>query len=235
MNVILEGNNFRDIFGTDLVMPQNIIFNSMMNLDYAAFRLSRGGGKDFLLATYAMLYATSVAESHISIVAPVYKQAKIPFEVINRFSLKSAYFKDLYSEKPITGCNICYLEFKNKSIIEATPFCDDIFTYNGNIILVTEADSMPEQHLLKLIKGVENNTLRKVFLMSAGYYNYNYMNKIEAHGYFSTFAFGYKAFPTGFYDQTSIDNIKETLSIDIFNMEYNSKICKYVAKNERRE
>lgn len=219
MSAVLKEKRIKwSVFGTELATPQNIIFNSMMNLNYAAFRLPRGGGKDFLLAVYAMQHAASTAESHISIVAPVYRQVKILFEEIERFSLKSTHFKDLRLEK-----SVCRLRLKNGSIIEAMPF----HIYDGDIILVTEASNMPKHRLLELIKGVESNTLKKVFLMSVGYYDYNYMSEIEAHEHFSTLAFGYKSFPIGFYDQASIDNAKKTLSADVFNMEYNSKkICK---------
>ena len=61
--------------------------------------------------------------------------------------------------------------------------------------------------------------------MSVGYYDYNYMNKIEAHDCFSTFAFGYKTFPEEFYDQSNIDEAKKELSADVFDMEYNAKVC----------
>jgi len=224
MNLSLEKNEFRNIFGTDLVIPQNIVFNAMTSLDYVAFRLPRGGGKDFLLSTYAMLYAASVAESHVSIVTPIYRQVRTLFVGIDHFSLKSTYFKDLYLEKPVISCDACRLRFKNGSILKSEAF-DDSYN-NGGIILVNEASSMPKQQLLKLIKGVENGTLKKVFLMSTGYYDYNPMNEIEAHEYFSTLAFGYKAFPTGFYDQAAMDEAKKTLSANVFDMEYNSKICK---------
>ena len=211
-----------------MATPQDIIFNTMMNLDYAAFRLPRGGGKDFLLSTYAMLYAASISESHILIEAPVYRQVKILFEVINQISLKNVYyFNDSYLGKPAAlksySRNDCYLRFKNGSTIKAMP---NIPIYDDNVVLVNEADGMLKQRLLELVKGVENNTLKKVFLMSGGYYDYNSMNEIEAHKYFSTLAFGYESFPTGFYDQANIDHAKETLSTDVFNMEYNSKIVK---------
>lgn len=224
MNLVLEKNEFRNIFGTDLVTPQDIIFNTMMNLDYVAFRLPRGSGKDFLLSAYALLYASSIIGGRILIDAPSYRQVKMVFEAINCFSLgKNAYFKDLYLGDPAASRNDCYLRLRNGSTIKAVP---NIPSYNGDIVLITEASSMPKQQLLKLIKGVENNTLKKVFLMSTGYYNFNYLHRIETHEYFSTLAFGYKAFTTGFYDQANIDHAKETLSTDMFDMEYNSKILR---------
>jgi len=236
MNSVLEENEFRnifgtfrDIFGTDLAPPQNIVFNAMMNLNYVTFRLSRGGGKDFLLSAYALLYATSIAGGHVLIDAPAYRQVKILFEAINYFSLKNTYFKDIYLGNPATSRNDCYLRLKNGSTIKAVP---NIPSYDGDIILVTEADGMPKQRLSELIKGAENNTLKKVFLMSGGYYDYNCMNEIETHECFSTLTFGYRAFPTGFYDQASIDNAKKTLSTDVFDMEYNSKICKSKTKGD---
>ena len=230
MNTVLEGSKFRNIFGTDLVTPQNIIFNAMISLDYAAFRLPRGGGKDFLLSAYALLYATSIPGGHVLIDAPVYRQVKILFEAINHFSLKNAYFKDIYLGNPAASRNDCYLRLRNGSTIKAVP---NIPSYDGDIILVTEASSMPKQRLSELIKSAENNTLKKVFLMSGGYYDYNCMNEIGAHECFSTLAFGYRAFPTGFYDQASIYEAKKTLSADVFNMEYNSKICKPKTKGDK--
>jgi len=236
MNLVLEKNEFRNIFGTfkdifdtDLVTPQNIVFNGMINLDYAAFRLPRGGGKDFLLSTYALLRAASVAKSNILIEAPVYRQVKILFESINYLSFKSTYFEDLYSVNTADSRNDCYLKFKNGSTIRAVP---NIPIYDGDIVLVTEASSMPKQRLSELIKGIKNNTLRKVLFMSTGYYDYNSMNEIETYECFSSLAFGYKAFTTGFYDQANIDHAKETLSTDVFDMEYNSKICKSKKKGD---
>jgi hypothetical protein len=227
MNSVLKGSKFRHIFGTDLVTPQNIIFNSMINLDYAAFRLPRGSGKDFLLDAYAMLYTSSIPKSTVLITAPTYTQAKISFRGLERFSLNT-YFGDLLLKRPIIASNMCYLKFKNGSQIDARAL-DNLgvkYAINSDVVLVTEAASIPKEQLSKLVSNVENNVFKKVFLMSTGYYDYNYMNEIEAHEYFSTLAFGYKAFPTEFFDQANIDDVKKTISADVFDMEYNSKICK---------
>jgi len=225
MGTVLEESKFGDIFGGDLAAPQNIVFNSMISLDRATFRLPRGGGKSFLLSTYAMLCAATTAESHISIIAPAYIQSKALFVEIDRFCFKSAYFKYLYSEKPVVGCDACYLRFKNGSTIKATPF-RDIYSDNSNIILIDEANSVPDLELSELMTHIKNRTPKKVFLISTGYYNYKYINKVEADEHFSTLAFGYKAFPTGFFDQANIDEIKKTLTADVFDMDYNSKVLR---------
>ena len=226
MEYILKKSKFENIFGINLAAPQNVIFNSMLNLNYATFRVPRGGGKDLLLAMYAMLYAGSEPESRVSIITPTSRQAKMTFnslDVIIR-SAGSKYFQGALFE-PHFHSNM--LQFKNGSRIDVGTKYDT----NSDVVLVNEADTMPGEQLLKLMVGVEIDDLKKVFLMSIGYYDYNYMNKIDAHECFSTHAFGYKAFPLGFYDQANIDEAKKLLSVYEFDMEYNAKV---VCVSEKR-
>ena len=218
MEDILEKSKFENIFGINLATPQNVIFNSMLNLNYATFRVSRGAGKDLLLAMYAMLYAASEPESRVLITTPTIRQAKMTFNSLN---VVRKYFQDATFEPHISS-DVCFLQFKNESRIDARTEYDT----DSDVVLVNEADSMPEQQLLKLMVGVENGDLKKAFLMSTGYYDYNHMNKIEAHECFSPHAFGYKSFPSGFYDQANIDEAKKLLSVDEFDMEYNAKVVK---------
>ncbi len=217
---ILERSKFENVFGINLAAPQNVIFSSMLNLDYATFRVPRGGGKDLLLAMYAMLYAASKPESRVLITTPTRRQTKMTFSILDVVisCADNKYFQTLF--EPHISSNTCFLQFKNGSRIDAGIDCDT----NSDIILVNEASTMPEEELSKLIVGVENGDLKKVFLMSAGYYDVNYMNKIEAHECFSTHVFGYKTFPSGFYDQANIDEAKRTLSAKGFDMDYNAKV-----------
>ncbi len=220
---ILERSKFENIFGIDLAAPQNVIFSSMLNLNYALFRVPRGGGKDLLLAMYAMLYAASEAGSRVLITTPTVRQSKITFSLLSAVisAASNKYFQDAVFEPHISS-NTCFLQFKNGSRIDAGTKCDtDI-----DVVLVNEASSMPGEQLSKLIIGVENGDLKKVFLMSTGYYDYNYMNKIEAHECFSTYAFGYKSFPSGFYDPENINEAKKIMSAAEFDMEYNAKVRK---------
>ncbi len=226
MENILKKSRFENIFGINLAAPQNVIFSSMLNLNYAKFRVPRGGGKDLLLAMYAMLYAELEPKSRILMTTPTTRQARMAFSLLDvvRSTSDNKYFKDaVYSFRQD-------VKFKNGSRIDVGTKYDD----NSDVVLVNEADTMPEEQLSKLVLGVENGDLKKVFLMSAGYYDYNYMNKIEAHECFSAHAFGYKSFPSGFYDQENIDEAKKLLSADEFDMEYNAKVVSLVFQ-ERSE
>ena len=221
MKNILKKSKFENIFGINLAAPQNVIFNSMLNLNYATFRVPRGGGKDLLLAMYAMLYAGSEPESRVSIITPTPRQTKMTFSSLDIVigSAGSKYFQGALFE---LNFHSNMLQFKNGSRIDA----GTEYNTDSDVVLVNEADSMPGEQLSKLVAGVENNDLKKVFLMSVGYYDVNYMNKIEAHESFSTHAFGYKSFPSGFYDQANIDEAKKLLSAAEFDINYNAKIVK---------
>lgn len=221
---------FRNSFGIDLTVPQDVVFNSMLNLNYATFRLPRGGGKDFLLASYAISYAASNPMSRVLITAPTFRQAKINFGEVSKLSLVDNVQK-LLLKKPTFGFDTCYLKFKNKSRIEAMALNGRSIKYamGSEIVLVNEASSVDGNQLAKLVTCVENDdSVKKVFFMSAGYYDYNYMSKVEAHDCFSTLAFGYKTFPEEFYDQANIDEAKKILSANKFDMEYNAKVCSSV-------
>lgn len=231
MEDVLKNSKFENVFGISLAAPQSVIFNSMLNLNYAVFRISRGGGKDLLLAMYAMLYAVWEPESRILITTPTHKQAKMTFNMLDVITSRAGnkYFQGVVFEPHISS-DACFLQFKNGSRIDAGTEYDG----SSDIVLVNESSSMPEPRLSKLLVDVENGNLKKVFLMSTGYYDYNCMNKIEAHECFSTHAFGYKAFPSGFYDQKNINEAKKILSVDVFNMDYNAKVVK-VNQGERSE
>ncbi len=226
MEDVLKGSRFENIFGINLVAPQHVIFNSMLNLNYATFRVPRGGGKDLLLAMYAMLYAESEPESRILITTPTFRQTKMTFNQVSVITSNSEYFQGLLLGRPTICYDTCYLKFKNGSRLDAVVLNDVGIKHalHSDVVLVNEASTMPGEQLSKLMVGVENDDLKKVFLMSAGYYDYNHMNKIEAHEYFSTHAFGYKSFPSGFYDQVNIDEAKKALSAAEFDMEYNAKV-----------
>lgn len=221
MKDILEKSKFENVFGINLAAPQNVIFSSMLNLNYATFRVPRGGGKDLLLAMYAMLYAGSWPESRVLITTPTSRQSKMTFNSLDIVigSAGSKYFQGALFE---LNFHSNMLQFKNGSRIDA----GTKYEADSDIVLVNEADSMPGEQLSKLMAGVENEDLKKVFLMSTGYYDFNYMNKIEAHECFSAHAFGYKSFPSGFYDQSGIDEAKKLFSVDEFDMEYNAKVVK---------
>lgn len=220
---------FRNSFGIDLVAPQDVVFNSMSNLNYATFRLPRGGGKDLLLAFYAISYAASNPMSRVLIIVPTFRQAKINFREVERLSLVDN-FQELLLGKPTFAFDTCYLKFKNESRIEAMALNDRSIKYamGSEIVLVNEASSADSNQLSKLVTCAENSDIKKIFFMSTGYYDYNYMNKIEAHDHFSTLAFGYKAFPEGFYDQLNIDEAKKTVSANEFDIEYNAKVLSSV-------
>ena len=216
---------FRNSFGIDLTAPQDVVLNSMLNLNYATFRLPRAGGKDFLLSFYAMLYAASVDGSRVLITAPTFRQAKINFKEVVKLSLKDS-FQELLLGKPTFAFDTCYLKFKNGSIIEAMTLNDMGIKYDrsGDVVLINEASSADSDKLARLVTCVENGDIKKVFFMSTGYYDYNYMSEVEAHDCFSTLAFGYKTFPEGFYDQLNIEDAKKVFTEEEFDMEYNAKI-----------
>jgi hypothetical protein len=225
---------FRNSFGIDLAAPQDVVFNSMLNLNYAIFRLPRGGGKDLLLAFYAMLYAASNPMSRVLITAPSFRQAKINFGEVSKLSLVDN-VQELLLKKPFIASDMCYLQFKNGSVVEASSM-NIKHTLKVDVVLVNESSSMPKDQLENLMSRAENDdSVKKIFFMSTGYYDYNYMSKIEAHDCFSTLAFGYKTFPEEFYDQVNIDEAKKILSANVFDMEYNAKVLSLVGETKREE
>ena len=136
---------FRTIFDIDLTLtaPQDIVLNGMQNLNYATFRLPRGGGKDFLLASYALFCAASYPKCRILITAPTFRQVKINFREVQRLSLVDN-FKELLLKKPFIASDVCYLKFKNGSSIDAMSLNDVAVKYamDSAVVRVNEASSV---------------------------------------------------------------------------------------------
>jgi len=211
-------------FKIDLAHPQKVVFDVMLNLNYAVFRLPRGGGKDFLLSIYALLYACSNSESVVTVVSPSYRQSKFVFEelckLIFRYNLS-----ELLLVEPTVSFGECFLDFKNKARVRFAPCGGYYLNSSDDVVLISESNHMPLEFMVELVDSIERGHSKKVFLMSTGYRVDSYMSKIEAHPSFSICAFGCKSFPEGFYDQSNIDEAKKILTKDEFDMEYNAKVC----------
>ena len=202
-----------DLFLKQLVTPQNIVMDMMLNLNYASFKLPRGGGKDFLFSNYALMTATSMPDTRVLITTPSYAQAKSNFITIYDQLVDMKVFKFSSS----IGYYASFLTLPNGSKIKAEANQDHMVSESGirqDIILVNEANSIDGDWLYKLLKCVEAGLYKKVFLIYSGdsikhMVSSNFINVIEANENFSSASFGYKAFPEGFFGESVIEAMSE--------------------------
>lgn len=78
------------------IMPyQQLALKELWSKQFPMFMASRGGGKSFILAVYALLRATFCPGSKIIIVGSSFRQSKVVFEYMERIWYCSPVFRDL--------------------------------------------------------------------------------------------------------------------------------------------
>lgn len=126
------------IIGVRLPYYQQDILNRLWTHKYPLLFCSRRTGKTFVTALFLVLKAMLYPKTNIGISAPVFKQAKTVFKMV----------EDLYKEYPIVQMEAAHqpkhnntewsLGFKNGSYIEAVPFNDNIRSKGYNIVFLDE-------------------------------------------------------------------------------------------------
>jgi hypothetical protein len=118
-----------DLLGIDLAPHQRLSLKAMWKCPFVILCLTRGGGKTFMLALFAVLRALLFPGEKIGIIAPTYRQSKFVFAEIEKMYERSPEFRAACVKPPVKSPESCYVKLQgseNKvgSSIEALPLGD---------------------------------------------------------------------------------------------------------------
>ncbi len=144
--------------GIDLFPFQITILRTLWTKKLPIFIATRGGGKSFLLAVYAILRSILDQGTKVVIVAASFRQSKIVFNYIHEIWNKSPVLQSMTgtgkTNGPKTDVDMCRLRIGD-SMIMSVPLGDGtkIRGLRANIVLVDEYASVPEEILNVVVKG----------------------------------------------------------------------------------
>ncbi len=135
-----------------LFIAQKAMLFSMQFSLFIMIIASRGFGKTFIMAIYAVLKCLLNPREKVGITGPTYRQSKFVFAEIQRLYAESPVLQESCTREPVIGSDMCILRFKNMSFIMGLPLGDGekIRGARFNTMLVDEAVKIP-QSILELV------------------------------------------------------------------------------------
>lgn len=151
----------RDLLGVDLAPHQRVILKSMWDCNNVIIILSRGTGKTWTDAVFAVLRAMLFPGEKVGIFSSSYRQAKFVFDEICKLYDISPILRDCCEKKPTKMVDMCYLQFKSTgnrpgSVIHALPLGDG-GTIRGAryfTIIADETAQIPREILDVVVRGM---------------------------------------------------------------------------------
>lgn len=151
----------RDLLGVDLAPHQRVMLNSMWDCNNVIVILTRGAGKTWCDAVFAVLRALLFPGERVGIFSSSYRQAKFVFDEISKLYDISPILRDSCEKKPTKMVDMCYLQFKSSgnkpgSVIHALPLGDG-GTIRGAryfTIIGDEAAQIPREVLDVVVRGM---------------------------------------------------------------------------------
>ncbi len=117
---------------------------------------SRGAGKTWFDAMYAILRAMLYPNEKIGIFGPSFRQSKFVWAEIEKLYKHSVIVQECCIKRPMMPPDKCYLSFKNGSVIEALPLGDGSTIRGARYfdLIVDEATQIPEEIFDVVIRGM---------------------------------------------------------------------------------
>jgi len=142
------------LLGLELFPFQMAIVRAILAHKFPMLLLSRGAGKSFLLAIYAIYHSIMFPGSKIILVSASFRQAKIIFSEIHRIYDKSPLLQALSKDQPRVSTDHCHYEIGTSSI-KALPLGQGgkIRGERSNVTLVDEFNDIPIEIFNVVIRG----------------------------------------------------------------------------------
>jgi len=170
----------RDLLGVELCFFQRKALRDLWFKKNNLLLMSRGIGKTWLLALFAVLYAMLYPNVKIGVITPSFKQTEFLFDKICDFYEDAVFFRASVSGKVLRTTFKAFVRFHNRSFIEGLPLGkgNKIRGRRYNVILIDEYAQVSEE-IIKVVvrpmmnvknKGIEN----KYIISSTAYYTWNH-------------------------------------------------------------
>lgn len=142
------------IMGVNLYPFQMAILRAMFMHKFPLLLLTRGGGKTFLLACYAVIHAILNPGTRIVLISASFRQSKLIFNEIRRIYDRAPLLRQMSAGTPTISVDRCYFSVCDSTIV-ALPLGqgDKIRGERGHVILVDEFDSVPIEIFDIVVRG----------------------------------------------------------------------------------
>lgn len=144
------------LLGIELLPIQTVILQELWEKSFPMYIASRGFGKSFLLAVYAMLRCLLIPGTKIVIVGAAFRQAKVIFEYMEVIWRDAPIFRSLCSDKsgPRRDVDRCTMKI-NDSWAIAVPLGtgDKIRGLRAHTIIADEFNSIPVEIYETVVAG----------------------------------------------------------------------------------
>ena len=163
---------FEEDHSFDIFPFQHSILDKFFTKSFPMLVASRGAGKTFILALYAILKAIFSQDFRIGakiiIIGPSFRQAREVFKHIESLWSSSPIFRECAPEGPKTVIDRCEIRIGNSTIM-AVPLGagDKIRGLRATTVLVDEISMIPQYILNTVVRGftaVSNNPIERVKL-----------------------------------------------------------------------
>lgn len=144
----------RYLLNVNLYPFQMAIIRSMFTHKFPLLLLTRGGGKTFLLACYAIIHGVLNPGTRIVLISASFRQSKLIFNEIKRIYDRAPLLRQLSAGAPTVSVDRCYFSICGSSVV-ALPLGqgDKIRGERGHVILVDEFDSVPIEIFDVVVRG----------------------------------------------------------------------------------
>ena len=169
----------KDLLGLDLTWFQRIILRALWFKKYNLLLMSRGIGKTWILAVFAVLYAMLYPGVDIGIITPSFKQTEFLFDKISDLYDASAYLRASVNKLQKTTYR-ALVKFHNGSMIEGLPLGtgEKVRGRRYNIIIIDEYAFVDDIIIKKVVRPMMNVKKRgienKYIISSTAYYTWNH-------------------------------------------------------------
>lgn len=139
---------------TNLYPFQMALIRAILGHKFPLILFSRGGGKTFALAVYAIYHAIMFPGQKIVLVSASFRQSKLIFSEIQKIYDRSPLLQMISQDKPRISTDNCHYDLMGSSI-KALPLGtgDKIRGERGHVILCDEFNSVPIEIFDVVVRG----------------------------------------------------------------------------------
>ena len=142
------------LLNTNLYPYQMSTIRAILGHKFPMLLFTRGGGKTFILAVYAIYHSIMFPGSKIVLVSASFRQSKLIFSEISRIYQNSPLLRAISDDQPRISTDHCHYEACGSSI-KALPLGtgDKIRGERGHVILADEFNSIPIEVFDVVVRG----------------------------------------------------------------------------------
>lgn len=142
------------LMNTELYPFQMAVLRAIIGHKFPLILMSRGGGKTFMLAVYALYHAIMFPDSKIVLISASFRQSQLIFAEIKKMYKRSAILRAISDTHPKTSVGYCEYAICG-STIKALPLGsgDKIRGERGHVILCDEFNSIPIETFDIVVRG----------------------------------------------------------------------------------